>query len=202
MTNEQHERRAAESASSRAGRRHAAEAAKAQHDAAAADAGGPPEAPTAEAATDLREQLEAARAEAQENFSKYQRTLADFQNFKRRTEEQRADYRRDANAALVINILPAIDDLDRALASVDTKLAGLQWIEGIRQIQRKFQGALVALDVSEISPDGQEFDPRLHEAIGHVPGEEGKVIQVVQKGYMVGDRVVRPAMVMVGNGEG
>ncbi|MGH2603732.1 MAG: nucleotide exchange factor GrpE, partial [Dehalococcoidia bacterium] len=129
MTNEQHERRAAEAAASKAGRRHAAEAAKAQHDAAAADAGGPSEAPPAEAATDLREQLEAARAEAQENLTKYQRALADFQNFKRRTEEQRADYRRDANAALVINILPAIDDLDRALASVDTKLAGLQWIE-------------------------------------------------------------------------
>lgn len=156
---------------------------------------------TDESADTLRAQLDEARAEAQDNFGKYQRALADFQNYKRRTEEQRADYRRDANAALVINILPAVDDLDRALSSVDAKLAGLQWIEGIRQIQRKFQGALTALDVSEIDADGSDFDPRLHEAIGHVPGEEGKVVQVVQKGYMVGDRVVRPAMVMVGNGE-
>lgn len=156
---------------------------------------------TDEPADALRAQLDQARAEAQENFGKYQRALADFQNYKRRTEEQRADYRRDANAALVINILPAIDDLDRALASVDAKLAGLQWIEGIRQIHRKFQGALTALDVTEIDADGADFDPRLHEAIGHVPGEEGKVVQVVQKGYMVGDRVVRPAMVMVGNGQ-
>ena len=156
---------------------------------------------TDESAETLRAQLDEARTEAQDNFGKYQRAIADFQNYKRRTEEQRAEYRRDANAALVINILPAIDDLDRALASVDAKLAGLQWIEGIRQIQRKFQGALTALDVSEIDADGADFDPRLHEAIGHVPGEEGKVVQVVQKGYMVGDRVVRPAMVMVGNGE-
>ncbi|MGE0543095.1 MAG: nucleotide exchange factor GrpE [Dehalococcoidia bacterium] len=156
---------------------------------------------TEEPAEALRAQLEEAQAEARENFSKYQRALADFQNYKRRTEEQRADYRRDANAALVINILPAIDDLDRALASVDVKLAGLQWIEGIRQIQRKFQGALTALDVTEIEADGVDFDPRLHEAVGHIPGEEGKVVQVLQKGYTVGDRVVRPAMVMVGNGE-
>jgi molecular chaperone GrpE len=156
---------------------------------------------TEESAETLRAQLEEARSEAQEIFGKLLRAMADFQNFKRRTEVQRADYRRDANAALVINILPAVDDLDRALASVDAKLAGLQWIEGIRQIQRKFQGALTALDVTEIDADGADFDPRLHEAVGHVPGEEGKVVQVLQKGYTVGDRVVRPAMVMVGNGE-
>lgn len=156
---------------------------------------------TEESADTLRAQLEEARAEAHENFGRYQRAMADFQNYKRRTEEQRAEYRRDANASLVINILPAIDDLDRALASVDGKLAGLQWIEGIRQIQRKFQGALGALDVAEIDADGADFDPRLHEAIGHIPGDDGKVVKVIQKGYTVGDRVVRPAMVMVGNGE-
>jgi len=168
---------------------------------AAAEAAAPSAGEAEESAESLRAQLEQARAEAQENFGKYQRALADYQNFKRRTDEQRAEYRRDANAALVINILPAIDDLDRALASVDAKLAGLQWIEGIRAIQRKFQGALAALDVTEIDADGAAFDPRLHEAISHTPGEEGKVTQVVQKGYAIGDRVIRPAMVMVGNGE-
>lgn len=157
--------------------------------------------PTDESAEALRAQLEEERTNAESYKDKYLRAAAEFQNYRRRTEEQRAEYRRDANAALVINILPAIDDLDRALASVDAKLAGLQWIEGIRQIQRKFQGALNALDVREIDADGAEFDPRLHEAVGQVPGEEGKVVQVLQKGYTVGDRVVRPAMVMVGNGE-
>ena len=149
----------------------------------------------------LHTQLEEERTKTQTYYNNWQRAVADFQNYKRRTEEQRADYRRDANAALVINILPAIDDLDRALASVDAKLAGLQWIEGIRQIQQKFQGALAALDVSEIPADGVEFDPRLHEAVGQAAGEEGKVVRVLQKGYMIGDRVIRPAMVMVGNGQ-
>ena len=170
-----------------------------QHEGGTAEAAPPPAQESAEA---LRAQLEEERANAETYKDKYLRAAAEFQNYKRRTEEQRAEYRRDANAALVTNILPAIDDLDRALASVDAKLAGLQWIEGIRQIQRKFQGALNALDVREIDADGAEFDPRLHEAVGHVPGEEGKVVQVLQKGYTVGDRVVRPAMVMVGNGDG
>src|SRR5262245_2073759 len=125
MTKEPHERRSAEPGA-RSHRRSSGEAgAHEQHDPVAAAGAA---APVAEDTTTLRTDLEAAQAEAQENFSKYQRAMADFQNYKRRTEEQRADYRRDANAALVINILPAIDDLDRALASVDAKLAGLQWI--------------------------------------------------------------------------
>jgi molecular chaperone GrpE len=169
-----------------------------QHEGGTAEAA-PPQAD--ESVEVLRAQLEEERTNVESYKDRYLRAVAELQNYKRRTEEQRADYRRDANASLVINILPAIDDLDRALASVDAKLAGLQWIEGIRQIQRKFQGALTALGVSEIDADGAEFDPHLHEAVGHVPGEEGKVVQVLQKGYMVGDRVVRPAMVMVGNGE-
>lgn len=198
MTNDGQERHGAGPVR-RTHRRHPGdEAAHDEHDPAG---GAGASAPVAEDIATLQAELEAARSEAEENFGKYQRAVADFQNYKRRTEEQSANYRRDANAALVINILPAIDDLDRALASVDAKLAGLQWIEGIRAIQRKFQGALAALDVSEIDADGEDFDPRLHEAVGHAPGEVGKVARVLQKGYQVGDRVIRPAMVMVGDGE-
>jgi len=147
-------------------------------------------------------ELEAARAEAKENFAKYQRALADFQNYKRRTEEERAQAGRLANLAFVLNILPVVDDLQRALDSLDVKLAGLQWVEGIRAIQRKFEGALQASGVTEIQAEGQDFDPNVHEAIGEDLGEEGKVVRVLQKGYRMGDRVVRPAIVMVGNGQG
>jgi len=146
--------------------------------------------------------LEAARAEAKENFARYQRAMADFQNYKRRTEEERAQAGRLANLAFVLNILPVVDDLQRALDSLDEKLAGLQWVEGIRAIQRKFEGALQASGVTEIQAEGEEFDPNVHEAIGEDIGEEGKVVRVLQKGYRMGDRVVRPAMVMVGNGQG
>ena len=157
---------------------------------------------TEESPETLRAQLEAARAEAQENFGKFQRALADFQNYKRRTEEERAQAGRLANLSFVLNILPVVDDLQRALDSLDVKLAGLQWVEGIRAIQRKFEGALQASGVAEIPAEGQAFDPNVHEAIGEDIGEQGKVVRVLQKGYKMGERVVRPAMVMVGNGQG
>ena len=157
---------------------------------------------TDESPETLHAELEAARAEAKENFAKFQRALADFQNFKRRTEEERSQYARLANLSFVLNILPVVDDLGRALDSLDVKLAGLQWVEGIRAIQRKFEGALQASGVTEIPTEGQAFDPNVHEAIGEDIGEEGKAVRVLQKGYKMGDRVIRPAMVMVGNGQG
>ena len=156
---------------------------------------------TDESPETLRAELEAARAEAQENFGKYQRALADFQNYKRRTEEERAQAGRLANLTFVLNILPIVDDLQRALDNLDTEFAVLQWVEGIRAIQRKFEGALQASGVAEIPAEGQAFDPNVHEAIGEDIGAQGEVVRVLQKGYKMGDRVIRPAMVMVGNGE-
>ncbi len=148
----------------------------------------------------LRAQLDEERNRAQGYYKSWQRAAADFQNFKRRTEEERQKNTLYANLALILNILPVYDDLDRALASLDGQPAGPQWVDGIRQIARKFQGALEAGGVKEIPAEGQEFDPNLHEAISQAPGPAGRVIQVVQKGYTLGDRVIRPAMVIVGNG--
>jgi molecular chaperone GrpE len=149
----------------------------------------------------LKELLEDERAKAQTYMQNWQRAAADFQNYKRRVEEERSEVARFANAALVINLLPLIDDLDRALHNVDAHLAGLTWVDGIRLIQRKFQAVLDMTGVEEIQADGQSFDPSLHEAVSQGPGEENKVIAVVQKGYKLGDRVIRPAMVVVGKGE-
>jgi molecular chaperone GrpE len=150
----------------------------------------------------LRAQLDEERARAQMLEQNWKRAAADFQNYKRRTEEERQKNAMYANLALVLNILPVYDDLERALTNLDVKLAGLQWVEGIRQIVRKFQGAIEASGVKEIPAEGQEFDPTLHEAIAQDEGEEHKVVRVVQKGYTMGDRVIRPAMVIVGRGGG
>lgn len=150
----------------------------------------------------LRSQLDEERTRAQGYYQSWQRATADFQNYKRRTEEERQKNALYANLSLVLNMLPIADDLDRALSNIDVKLAGLQWVEGVRQIARKFQGALDASGVKEIPAEGQEFDPNLHEAIAQDAGEEHKVVRVVQKGYTMGERVIRPAMVIVGNGEG
>jgi molecular chaperone GrpE len=137
---------------------------------------------------------------AQAFMASWQRAAADFQNYKRRVEEERSETARFANAALIINLLPMIDDLDRALKNVDTHLAGLTWVDGIRLIHRKFQAVLEMTGVQEIEADAETFDPSLHEAVSQGAGEENKVIAVVQKGYRLGDRVIRPAMVVVGDG--
>jgi molecular chaperone GrpE len=150
----------------------------------------------------LRARLAEEQEKAQTYLANWQRAAADYQNFKRRVETERSEVGRLANVALVMNLLPLIDDLERALRTVDTKLAGLTWIDGIWLIYRKFQAILENAGVKEIEADGRPFDPRVHEAISEAPGDEGKVISVVQKGYLLGDRVVRPAMVIVGRGGG
>lgn len=141
-----------------------------------------------------------ANAKADEYHRNWQRSAADFINYKRRVEQERGEMARLASAALIINILPIYDDLDRAAHNVDANLAGLNWVQGVIAIQKKFGSLLESMGVSEVSAEGQQFDPSLHEAVGRQPGEEGKVLHVVQKGYQLGDRVIRPAMVIVGEG--
>jgi molecular chaperone GrpE len=150
----------------------------------------------------LKALLDDERQKAQSYMQNWQRAAADYQNFKRRVEEERAETSRFANAALLINLLPILDDLERALQTVDQHLAGLTWVDGIRLILRKFQAVMDLAGVQEIAADGETFDPAWHEAVAQQPGEENKVLSVVQKGYKLGDRVMRPAMVIVGSGDG
>lgn len=149
----------------------------------------------------LKQELTKERERAEANLASWQRSAADFQNYKRRVEQEREEVARLANAALIINLLPLVDDLDRALESVDTRLAGMTWLDGIRLIQRKFGALLEMNGVTEIEADGRDFDPNVHEAVTFGPGEDNKVISVVQKGYRLGDRVLRPSMVVVGKSD-
>ncbi len=164
----------------------------------------PPEAdpakaePTEAEGKPLEEQIAQAKEEAQKYLANWQRAEADFQNYKRRVEQERDETRRFASAALIINILPILDDLERALMSLDARLAGLTWFEGIALIHRKILILLENAGVSVIQAEGQQFDPREHEAVMHAEGEEGKVLAEVQRGYKLYDRVLRPAMVVVG----
>jgi molecular chaperone GrpE len=150
----------------------------------------------------LREQLEQERERAEANYGNWQRATADFINYKRRTEQEREEHARFANTALVLNMLPAVDDLERALQHVNPALEGSVWIDGVRQILRKLKGALTAAGVTEIAATGEAFDPNLHEAIAEDEGEEGKVVSEAQRGYRLGNRVIRPSMVVVGRGKG
>ena len=142
------------------------------------------------------------KALAEQHYRSWQRTAADFANYKRRVEQERSESARFANVALVINLLPVFDDLDRAVSNVDAGLAGLTWVQGVTAIHRKFANLLQAMGVEEVSAAGETFDPARHEAITQQPGPEGKILHVAQKGYRLGERVIRPAMVVVGDGSG
>ncbi len=146
-------------------------------------------------------QLERAKEDAQKYLANWQRAEADFQNYKRRTEQERDESRRFALASLVINLLPILDDFERAFGSLDARLAGLTWFDGMRLIYRKQQMILENAGVTVIEAEGRQFDPREHEAVTHAEGEEGKVLAEVQRGYKLHDRVLRPAMVVVGKGK-
>ncbi len=149
----------------------------------------------------LRARLAEEKEKAQSYLASWQRAAADYQNFKRRVEQDRQDAGRLVTASLVMNLLPVLDDLERALNSVDVHLAGLTWVDGIWLIYRKLQMALERAGVTEIEADGRPFDPAVHEAVYQAEGDEGKVVAVLQKGYRLGERVLRPAMVIVGHGK-
>ena len=156
----------------------------------------------AETADSPEAQLAKAQEDAQKYLANWQRAEADFQNYRRRTEQERDENRRFTLASLIINLLPILDDFERAFGSLDARLAGLTWFDGIRLIYRKLQVILDNAGVSVIQAEGQPFDPRYHEAVSHADGEEGKVLAEVQRGYKLHDRVLRPAMVVVGRGKG
>jgi len=151
------------------------------------------------------EALKKAFAEEEAKAGKYlanwQRAQADFINYKRRTEQEKGDIIKLANAGLIFNLLSVVDDMERALDNISNKLAGSKWVDGIVLIYRKFMAILEANGVSEMKTLGEQFDPSLHEAVVHVEGESGKIMAVVQKGYMMSNRVLRPAMVKVGSGQ-
>ena len=151
------------------------------------------------------EALKKAFAEEEAKAGKYlanwQRAQADFINYKRRTEQEKGDIIKLANAGLIFNLLSVVDDMERALDNISNKLAGSKWVDGIVLIYRKFMAILEANGVSEMKTLGEQFDPSLHEAVVHVEGESGKIMAVVQKGYLMSNRVLRPAMVKVGSGQ-
>lgn len=151
-------------------------------------------------ADDALAEVDKLRSDAQKNLEGWQRTLAEFQNYKRRTERETRDTYQNAVFDVLKSLLPIIDDFERALANVPEDLAGNNWVQGVTLIQRKFTNLLGDYQVSTIDPVGEPFDPTRHEAIGVEEGsevEQGHVSTVLQKGYVAGEQVLRPAIVKV-----
>jgi molecular chaperone GrpE len=144
------------------------------------------------------EQQETEQVEQeQEVDDRLLRLAADFENYKKRAARERSEYIALANERLIAELLPILDDLERALSAAEQHEEG-QLEEGVRLVHRSLAGLLERHGVRAIATDGK-FDPHVHEALLYQPSEaeEGSVIDVVQKGYKLGERVVRPARVVV-----
>ncbi len=146
---------------------------------------------------EVRGRLAEAEARSAENLDGWQRAVAEFQNFKKRVERDREADQATMKGDLIRRILPVMDDLERALQN---RPSDDSWFDGIELIQRKLQAILEAEGVKRMQVEGALFDPNFHEAISLEPVdgvESGRVVGVVQNGYMLGERVLRPAQVKV-----
>jgi molecular chaperone GrpE len=155
----------------------------------------------AEAPADLEAELEEARQEATKNLENWQRAAAELANYKRRQEEQRKLHRDRIKSEVLEGVVSALDDLDLAFQNLPEELDGqlVGWVEGFRLVQRKLDKILDEQNVMIITTNGQ-FDPNFHEAVSYEDSEtheEGDIIGELRKGYQIGNRVIRPALVRV-----
>ncbi|GIK58554.1 MAG: nucleotide exchange factor GrpE [Chloroflexi bacterium] len=155
---------------------------------------------TAEAAPTLEEQLATAQAEAADYKDRWLRSQAEFANARKRMEKERIELYSMATADVIKKLLPVLDDFERALNTVPDSIRDNAWLEGIDLVQRKLFTILENFNVTPIEAVGQPFDPNWHEAITQEPADEyksGDICRELQKGYKIGDRVIRPSLVAV-----
>jgi len=162
---------------------------------------GPSRAQLIEKLEELQRSLDEALEQSDEHLRSWQRTAADFSNYKRRTEEEREMVAEFATSLLISKLLAVLDDFDRALEHVPEDVHE-GWVDGIRLVERKLRNVLEAEGVSPIEALGEVFDPNLHEAVVHeetTDYPDNQVIGELQRGYRLRDRVLRPALVRVAN---
>jgi molecular chaperone GrpE len=149
----------------------------------------------------LKVALAQARGEAQQYLDHLRRERADFTNFRRRVEEDRVKQADAGTLSLLLRLLPIMDDFERALGSAQPQELAGGWGQGVQLIERNFRSLLAAEGVERIEAQGAAFNPWEHEAVSYQPtaeGEDGTVMHVIRPGYRKGDRVIRPAQVVVG----
>jgi molecular chaperone GrpE len=142
------------------------------------------------------------KAELSAEKDKFLRLFAEFENYKRRTSKQQLDLIKTANSELMLSLLPVLDDFDRAMGQIESS-EDTALVEGIKLIQNKLKDTLSSKNLSEVKVEaGAEFDSDIHDAITQIPAPsedlKGKIIDVVEKGYILGDRVIRHPKVVVG----
>jgi len=148
----------------------------------------------------LQGELTEARAKADEYLEGWQRSRAEFANFKKRIEREQEQVYQTAAGAIIKRYLGVLDDLERALKNRPRDGEGASWAEGVELIYRKLLSILESEGVKPMQPEGEMFDPNLHEAILSEDSdhhESGQIIEVIQPGYLLGEKVLRPALVRV-----
>ncbi len=134
----------------------------------------------------------------------WRRSVAEFQNYKRRMEKDKADYAQYASERLLKRMLDVSDSFDYGFKAMPDEVKNASWVEGMRAVQRQMEKILEQEGVTGIDVQGQDFDPKFHEAIYYEPApgaHEGKILDELQRGYMLHDRVLRPSRVKVAKGE-
>ena len=155
---------------------------------------------SATVSAEVEQRLAAEQQRAEECLDLLRRTQADFVNYRRRMSQEQAEVRIAAQSELLSRLLPVLDDLGRALGTAPPELASHPWVQGQLLVARRLTTLLGQLGVRQIGAPGEPFDPRWHEAITtevrtDVP--EGTIVRVAQPGYILGERVIRPAQVVV-----
>ena len=158
------------------------------------------EAPTQADFDALQADLDAWQVKASEYLDGWQRSRADFANYKKRIEREQEQVYQNAAGSIIKRYLDVLDDLERALKNRPQAGDGAAWAEGIELIYRKFSVLLENEGVTAMQAEGEYFDPNLHEAITQEDNqdyESGQIIEVIKQGYLLGDRVLRPAQVRI-----
>lgn len=154
---------------------------------------------TPEGEKNMNEELEKVIQQSQEYFEGWQRERADFQNYKRRIERDQASLKDFVSGEIIKKYLVVIDDLELAFKNCPTSAECAGWVDGIKLIYQKLFTILEGEGVEVIPADG-EFNPNIHEAISqidHPEIESGRIVDVMRKGYKIGDRIIRPSLVIV-----
>jgi molecular chaperone GrpE len=144
--------------------------------------------------------IDALITEWNDFLDQLKRTMAEFANYRRRVDLEREQMREHASRSILTQMVPVLDDFQRAIASTPDELADTPWAQGVLNIERKFAGVLERAGVTAVDALGKPFDPAFHEAVASDPGSSGShVVEVYQNGYSLGNTLLRPAMVKVGD---
>jgi len=157
----------------------------------------------ADAGQKLVEQLAAAKQEAAANYDRFTRSVADLENFRKRTLREKEELRLFAVSGLMEDVVPILDNLGRSLAAAQQQTDSKAIVDGVTMTMEQFKSTLTRHGLKELNPAGQRFDPNFHECISHQPSAdfvEEHVMQVVRLGYTLNGRLLRPASVIVSSG--